>query len=533
MRATARAFVTAAVATAWLFAAAGEAPVAKQRSAVTIVAPVMTDAPSGGIVFALHRGAGSPHVTAPEPIRITNEVDPTAAWTATTTEPWLVISPTSGTSPSLATISIDASLLVSFSNGNFLGAVQIVSPVAPTNILTISVSLRITDTTSTTGIPMGVLETPAQNATGLSGAIAVTGWAIDDVGIRRVQIYRDAVGSEPPGQIFIGDATRVRGARPDVVASLPGRPELTSAGWGLMVLSNVLPNGGNGTFTFSAVAEDIEGNRVLLGQRTVTFDNVNSPRPFGTIDLPQQGGTMSGTYANQGWILAQPTAFVPFDGSTIRLIIDGALQPNVALYGSPRPDVLALFPSPPYQNANGPAVQFSIDTTPFANGLHTIVWLVTDSNGVSQGIGSRFVNIENGSGSIAVATESARSAPSVSRLPQARAFVWDRKGVDEGGWSLQIAGGETPEIRQAPGERLEIALDTWWWSIGCGPYQGYLLTGDVAAPLPPGASIDGEQGLFRWLPPVEFAGTFEFVFIRRACTGWEERIPLRVIIGTK
>jgi hypothetical protein len=57
-----------------------------------------------------------------------------------------------------------------------------------------------------------------------------------------------------------------------------------------------------------------------------------------------------------------------------------------------------------------------------------------------------------------------------------------------------------------------------------------LLKGDVAGPLPPGASINGETGVFSWLPPVEFSGTFEFVFVRRACSGREKRIPLRVVI---
>ena len=48
--------------------------------------------------------------------------------------------------------------------------------------------------------------------------------------------------------------------------------ELTKAGWGLMVLTNVLPNGGNRSFMLSAYAEDIEGHRQLLGRKTVTFD---------------------------------------------------------------------------------------------------------------------------------------------------------------------------------------------------------------------------------------------------------------------
>jgi hypothetical protein len=36
-----------------------------------------------------------------------------------------------------------------------------------------------------------------------------------------------------------------------------------------------------------------------------------------------------------------------------------------------------------------------IDTTKLANGLHTISWLVTDSAGVSEGIGSRFFTVNN------------------------------------------------------------------------------------------------------------------------------------------
>jgi hypothetical protein len=493
--------------------------------------PVTTDTPPGGLVFAVHRGAGLPHITEPEPVRITNAENPTATWTATTSEPWLVLSETSGTSPSVATLSIDPAQAGVLSPNTYFGFVEIVSPVAPQTVQRISVLLRITDATSFLSAPMGLLETPAQNATGLSGAVAVTGWATDDVGIRRVQIFRNATGSEPPGEIFIGDATRVRGARPDIVAALSGRPELATAGWGLMILSNVLPNGGNGVFTLTAYADDIDNHRVQLGQRTVTFDNTNSIFPFGTIDFPAQGGTMTGTYLNQGWILAQPQRSIPFDGSTIRLIVDGAIQPNVAFYNTARPDVSALFPFPPYINSSGPAARFSIDTTQFTNGLHTMVWLATDDNGVTQGIGSRFVSISNPSGGVTTSDAlEARSAADVSRIPQAHAFVWDRKGFDEGWWSLQFAGGATNEVRQPAGERLEVAIDTWWWSKGCGPFAGYLLTHDVAGPVPPGSSLDGQTGVFTWMPPAEFSGTFELVFVRRACTGREERIPLRVVI---
>ncbi len=234
-------------------------------------------------------------------------------------------------------------------------------------------------------------------------------------------------------------------------------------------------------------------------------------------------------------MLAQPGRSIPFDGSTIRLFLDGAEQPHVAGYGFARPDVAALFPFPTYLNGNGPAAQFTFDTTVLADGLHTIVWVVADDLGVVQGIGSRYMNVQNGLASqvAASATLEARSAADVRAVPQATALLWERLGLEPGTWALRFAGDATQEIRQNRGERVEVGLDTWWWSEGCGPYAGYLMTGDVAGPLPPGASLDGDEGVFRWLPPIEFAGAYEFVFIRQACGGREERIPFRVVLAAK
>ena len=309
--------------------------------------PVATDAPPAGFVFANHRGlSGGPHATAPELLRITNSENPTASWTATVNEPWLVVSPASGTSPSTAVFSIDPAAAAVLSTGSYTGTITLASSIAPSAPTTLPVTLRITATSSITASPTGVLDIPLQNATGLSGAVPIGGWALDDVGVRRVQIFRNSVGGEPTGEIYLGDATRVRGARPDVGRFFTA-PETTSAGWGFMLLSNVLPNGGSGTYTLFAYAEDIEGKRTLIGQKTVTFDNTNSVLPFGTIDQPSQGGNLSGMAASvAGWVLAQPGKSIPFNGSTIQLLIDGVVQPNIATYGVSRPDVAGFFPFP-------------------------------------------------------------------------------------------------------------------------------------------------------------------------------------------
>jgi hypothetical protein len=76
-------------------------------------------------------------------------------------------------------------------------------------------------------------------------SIAVTGWALDDIETTSIKIYRDPVGAEPAGQsIYIGDATFVEGARPDVELAYPRYPLNNRAGWGYMLLTNSLPNGG-------------------------------------------------------------------------------------------------------------------------------------------------------------------------------------------------------------------------------------------------------------------------------------------------
>lgn len=492
--------------------------------------PIAADAPAAGFQLSVYRPASGPaHHSPPEIVQLANTEDPDALWTASDIPSWLQVTPSAGATPETITLSIDPAAAAMLAPGSYFANVRLLSSIAPVTPRFLGVGLSVNVASPATGAPGGFIDTPVENAAGLNGAFAVTGWAIDDIGIARVQVYREGVYPEPNGPVYLGDATRVRGARPDIVAAFPGRPELSRAGWGFMILSNMLPNGGNGGFTLYAIAEDIEGRRTLLGARPVTIDNTNSPFPFGTIDFPAQGGAVSGTYANQGWVLAQPGRSIPLDGSTLRLLIDGVVQPNAASYNHARPDVAALFPNPPYVNAGGPAAQFTLDTTQFANGIHTMAWTVTDDAGVTQGIGSRYVDVQNPQGSIADALP-ARSAALVERVPLATAFVWDRRGFDDREWGLQFAGRGVRQVHARPGERIEIALDTWVWSRACGPFAGYLKAGDVAGALPPGASLDGDRGVFTWMPPAGFAGTFDLAFVRRTCERAEERIPLRIVI---
>lgn len=237
----------------------------------------------------------------------------------------------------------------------------------------------------------GSFDTPVDGATGITGSMAVSGWALDDVGVVRVRIFRD--GSTPAEQVYIGDATLVDGARPDVAAVFPSLPFASRAGWGYLLLTNVLPGGGTGTYRLHAFADDIEGHTTLIGSRTISCANSTATVPFGAIDTPGQGEVVSGLIVNWGWALSRQSA-IAADGSTIDVLIDDVVVGHPT-YGQNRPDVAALFPG--YENTNGAGGYFMVDTTLLSDGVHTISWLVRDGAANVSGIGSRYFTVANGS----------------------------------------------------------------------------------------------------------------------------------------
>ncbi len=242
-------------------------------------------------------------------------------------------------------------------------------------------------------LPFGSFDTPNDGVTGVAGAIAVTGWALDDVEVTGVQIMRDPIAGEGTSLVFIGDAVFVEGARPDVETAYPGYPNNTRAGWGYMMLTNVLPNQGNGAYVIHAIARDTSGQEVTLGRKTITCNNGSATLPFGTIDTPTQGGTVSGTIQNWGWVLTPlpaPTT-IPADGHTIRVFVDGVQVGSVGA-GVSRGDITSLFPG--YDTTTA-VHYFNLNTTLYTNGVHQIWWIAEDSAGNADGIGSRFFSISN------------------------------------------------------------------------------------------------------------------------------------------
>src|SRR4029078_5891851 len=105
------------------------------------------------------------------------------------------------------------------------------------------------------------------------------------------------------GKVFVGFASMVTGARPDIETIYANYPLKTRAGWGYLLLTRGVIWDGKGPFKLYAIAKDAEGHLTQLGATTVSINNAAATEPFGAIDTPGQGTTATGMYPNTGWVL--------------------------------------------------------------------------------------------------------------------------------------------------------------------------------------------------------------------------------------
>lgn len=417
------------------------------------------------------------------------------SWSAVTNASWLTASPAAGTGAKTITIGVNPAIAGA---GSHEAAVAI-SATGASAPKTVNVFLNVY---ASSRKPFGFMETPAHNSIARS-SIPVTGWALDDIGVSGVEIWRNPVAGEPAGLKFVGNAVLVEGARPDVALAYPGYPANTRAGWGYMLLTYGLPDRGmGGTYQLYAIVTDREGARQSLEMKTIQCDNATASTPFGAIDTPAQGGTISGSsYVNYGWALTPPPKMIPVNGATVFLYIDGEAKGNVA-YNDPRNDVRDLFPG--YLNSSGPGGHIYIDSTRYANGLHSMSWTVTDNAGKTDGIGSRFFTVMNeGSG-----RERGMAVYHASlSLQQRSGAVTVKRGFNISPGEKAPGVNGRHRIRARRMERLQVDLH------GPGEYQSaWLSRGRERSRLPVGSSFDVAAGIFYWHIPPGFYGNFELVF---------------------
>ena len=526
--------------------------------------------------------------TPDEQVLVSQPTGGTVDWTASADQPWLKLSGATGHGDGFLRVGVDVSRMATLAAGVYHAAVTVSAPGSIEGQRSVDVTVTLADA-STAGPPIGLVDTPAQNATGVVGSIGVTGWVVDAVGVRSVRIYRNCLPFEPVmdcavvnGVVaaYVGDATLVSGARPDIEAAYPTYPEANRAAWGYLLLTNMLPHiplqqmfGGQGPLTLYALAENVNGQRRWLGRgfiapptltdetpTSITMANDTIAKPFGAIDTPAQGEAVSNQLWNFGWALtpdlgtaADPGAVsIPSDGSTQWVYIDGVPVASLSaanlcrgtvavplLAGAFCDDDIAsifghVYPQPTYSRrsdnptryrnldaGHGAIGAYFLDTATLANGLHTIAWGVTDSAGRGEGIGSRYFTVLNGVADARPgALAAARAAASVvEALQTSGVTVWGRTGFNHDGTFLPI----TPDDNGVRHVQIE---DLGRVELELGHVSGgHLSANGTLRDLPTGSSLDPASGRFAWTPSLGYLGAYRLEFV----TG-EERIPVDISI---
>jgi len=465
--------------------------------------------------------------TPSQTLRIGSDGEGTLDWTAETGETWLKLSSGSGIGDGTVTVSVEGGGLAV---GIYVGTITVSDANASNSPQTVKVHLHVYNSGSA---PFGSFDSPVDGST-VQGSIPVSGWVLDDIAVDRVMIYRLKSGAP----VYIGDALLVEGARPDVELAYPDQPFNNKAGWGYMLLTNTLPDGDSGTFTLVVEVRDMEGHSMSLGSKIITCDNGNAVEPFGAIDAPTQGGTVSGSsFINWGWVLTPLPSSIPIDGSTIDVYVDG-VKLGHPVYNVYKGDIAAMFPG--YANSNGAGGYFYLDTTAYQNGVHTIAWTAVDDAGNTGGIGSRYFTIRNssvdsGQWAVDFKGELPQRLGDFSRIPVDHlASIKMKKGYTPGIASQTVypdgKGIINIEIKEL--ERIEVQMaGDMALEAADAVYSGFLRVGEQLQPLPPGSTLDSHNGVFYWQPGPGFLGRYDFVFIMKNGSGTGKRIPISVVIA--
>ncbi len=217
-----------------------------------------------------------------------------------------------------------------------------------------TLSAQFTVANWTTSNPMKLtIDYPNSQAGSLSGQVAIGGWAIDQIAaISKVTV---AVDNLSLGAAVYG------GSRPDVCAVFSTAIGCPNVGWNYNLDTNLLSDGPHTL----AVSGTTAGGQSSTFTTSFRVANGAATPLRASIDTPSAGQTLTQISHIGGWALDSNGPQVV----SVGVLVDGVLN-GLATYGGTRTDVCAHFPS----GGGCPNVgwDYELDTTPFANGTHTL-----------------------------------------------------------------------------------------------------------------------------------------------------------------
>lgn len=247
--------------------------------------------------------------------------------------------------------------------------------------------------------PFGFFGGKVEGGNAGSGSIPIVGWALDDDGVRAVDIFVDGV---PAGRAAYGRN------RPGVTRRFPGFPDSDAAGFGMHLDTTRYLNG---LHRVEARVTSKTGERRLLNPVFLQFTNASHLlAPFGEIGFPRPSTELYGTCdledsprrlsSIMGWVLDAGVEVGDMGVGYVELLIDGAIFANSRIdcffspagenvgltncYGLRRLDIERAFPT--LTNAPQAGFRFVMDIGHlidfgFAEGQHVLTIRAGDIGG--------------------------------------------------------------------------------------------------------------------------------------------------------
>src|ERR1017187_8881166 len=238
------------------------------------------------------------------------------------------------------------------------------------------------------------IDTPAPGAV-VSGVVSVSGWALDNTFAIGSAINPGSVQVRVDG-VLVGTAT-YGNTRQDVCNVYPGRLGCPNVGFTYSLDTTALSPGSH-TISVYATDTDIPIPGVGSASVTVTVSSgAPSTPPYVNIDSPAPSAAISGTVTVSGWALDNTFAVgSAINHGSVQVKVDGVLV-GTATYGIGRQDVCNVYPG----RLGCPNVGFtySLDTSVFSAGTHTITVSATDTDDPTRDTGSASVTVTVSGGS--------------------------------------------------------------------------------------------------------------------------------------
>lgn len=233
--------------------------------------------------------------------------------------------------------------------------------------------------------PFGFLEGIRGGGNAGGGLLPITGWAMDDDGVERVELYVDGV---------VAGLTDYGGNRPDVQLVFPGYPDSPLVGFGMFLDSTRYSND---LHQITARVTSNSGEQTYLNPVTIQINNTTSNlAPFGAISYPNPSSELFGSCnlndptprlsVISGWALDAGIEIGDTGVKYVELLINGGLYANTVTdcfynpywggltncYGLQSLDIEQIFPTV----ANSPHARYRF--------VLDVGWLIS-AVGYSQG----------------------------------------------------------------------------------------------------------------------------------------------------